>query len=444
MYGGLKKSVSLVALVAAAGMMVTSANAADLGGDCCADLEERVAELEATTARKGNRRVSLTISGQVNRATMYFNDGFTNNVYFGLDNTNSSTRFGLSGSARVTPQVQAGFSIVIDVADKARTFSVTQGNEDIGAGGGLAPGSYSGFNGDHLIRLRDANWWLEHSAVGRLTVGRLTTAGAVAGIDLVGTQVVAGSSPGCVGSGLNFRNSAGGAIVASMSSFHDGCAYPTTRGEGVRYNSPAFAGFSFAASIAEAAKLETVNGGTTGRNLGAQLQYAGEFSGVRIAAGIGVERFEGNGDGVLLGPSNTTARTDNWGGSLALLHVPTGLFVQADYLSSDTRSTAYAVAGSERNATRWLVQAGIAQNWFGIGRTTLYGEYGQAKDWKFARNVSAVAGDDLTWWGIGAVQAIDAAAMELYLGYRNFDAETAPADALDQLHVVTAGARIRF
>jgi hypothetical protein len=31
-----------------------SAKAADLGGSC-ADLEERVAELEATTARKGNR-----------------------------------------------------------------------------------------------------------------------------------------------------------------------------------------------------------------------------------------------------------------------------------------------------------------------------------------------------------------------------------------------------
>ena len=40
--------------------------AADLGGDCCADLEERVAELEATTVRKGNRKVSLSISGQVN------------------------------------------------------------------------------------------------------------------------------------------------------------------------------------------------------------------------------------------------------------------------------------------------------------------------------------------------------------------------------------------
>ena len=29
------------------------------------DLEERIAELEATTARKGNRKVSLTVSGWV-------------------------------------------------------------------------------------------------------------------------------------------------------------------------------------------------------------------------------------------------------------------------------------------------------------------------------------------------------------------------------------------
>ena len=55
MYGGLKKSASRLALVAAAGVLSTGAYAADLGGDCCADLEERVAELEATTVRKGNR-----------------------------------------------------------------------------------------------------------------------------------------------------------------------------------------------------------------------------------------------------------------------------------------------------------------------------------------------------------------------------------------------------
>ena len=44
-----------------------SASAADFSGDCCADLEERVAELEATTVRKGNKKVTVTISGWVTK-----------------------------------------------------------------------------------------------------------------------------------------------------------------------------------------------------------------------------------------------------------------------------------------------------------------------------------------------------------------------------------------
>ena len=73
---GLMKTTGLYALTLAAGLSLSSsANAADLGGNCCADLEERVAELEATTARKGNRKVSLTVSGQVNRAIVHWDDG---------------------------------------------------------------------------------------------------------------------------------------------------------------------------------------------------------------------------------------------------------------------------------------------------------------------------------------------------------------------------------
>ena len=57
------------------------AKAADLGGDCCADLEDRVAELEATTVRKGNKKVSVQIYGKVNYATEFWNDGHEQNTY---------------------------------------------------------------------------------------------------------------------------------------------------------------------------------------------------------------------------------------------------------------------------------------------------------------------------------------------------------------------------
>ncbi len=92
-----------------------SAKAADLGGDCCADLEERVAELEATTARKGNRKMSLTITGQVHRVVLWWDDKYQSNTYYGLDNTNSSSRFVFLGSAKVNPKVSMGFEIVIEI-----------------------------------------------------------------------------------------------------------------------------------------------------------------------------------------------------------------------------------------------------------------------------------------------------------------------------------------
>lgn len=80
---GLFKSTSRMALVAAAGVIAGSvaAQAADLGGNCCADLEERVAELEATSARKGNRKVKLTLSGHVNEAVLFWDDGRERNAY---------------------------------------------------------------------------------------------------------------------------------------------------------------------------------------------------------------------------------------------------------------------------------------------------------------------------------------------------------------------------
>src|SRR3954462_10485392 len=115
MIGGLvKSSTSRLALLAAMGLFVgglamPSAKAADLGGDCCADLEERVAELEATAARKGNRKMSLTITGQVNRLVLWYDDGHSSNTYYGLDNRNSSSRFLFLGSARVNPSVTMGF-----------------------------------------------------------------------------------------------------------------------------------------------------------------------------------------------------------------------------------------------------------------------------------------------------------------------------------------------
>ncbi len=72
---GMKRNAAagaVSALLVIGALAAAPAQAADLGGDCCADLEERVAELEATTARKGNRLMSVTISGRVDQGLLWY------------------------------------------------------------------------------------------------------------------------------------------------------------------------------------------------------------------------------------------------------------------------------------------------------------------------------------------------------------------------------------
>ena len=128
MNGAMMKATPRFAIAAAFGLVmgVSSARAADLGGNCCADLEERVAELEATTARKGNRKMSLTISGQVNRTIVWWDDGLSSKTFYGLDNRNSSTRLDFAGEAKVTAANKIGFEIQFDNQSGCTTSSFQQ------------------------------------------------------------------------------------------------------------------------------------------------------------------------------------------------------------------------------------------------------------------------------------------------------------------------------
>ena len=111
------KNYSLSALVAAgllAGGLATSANAADLGGNCCADLEERIAELEATTARKGNRKVSLTVSGWVGQQITFWDDGVEINTYIHDLGTTLGSHVKFTGSAQISPGWSAGYVLQIE------------------------------------------------------------------------------------------------------------------------------------------------------------------------------------------------------------------------------------------------------------------------------------------------------------------------------------------
>src|SRR5512145_2819701 len=132
-----RRPASRGTIAALAGLLLSAgaAQSADLGGNCCADLEERVAELEATTVRKGNRRVSLTLSGQVNRSILYWNDDFDDDIYI-VDNAISNSRFRLTGTGKINADLTAGFYIEMDMTLGARSHQVSQVDDDGFAGAG--------------------------------------------------------------------------------------------------------------------------------------------------------------------------------------------------------------------------------------------------------------------------------------------------------------------
>jgi hypothetical protein len=505
MNGGLMKAAGHGAIAALAGLLLStgSAQAADLGGNCCADLEERVAELEATTVRKGNRRVSLTLSGQVNRSLLYWNDSFQDDIY-SVDNAISNSRFRLTGSGKISADLTAGFYMEFGMTLGARSHQVNQVDDDGFAGsqgilGGAPFGDGIGGAGDSVIDFNQAYWYLSSNHWGRLSLGRLsTTTAGISVIDLSNTGVVANSQPFLWGGGfftrnglgqfgLSWGNLCGGPSAAttvlpatltpaSAGPYGTDCGiHALSRRDAIMYTSPTWHGFTFGVSWGEDDFWD------------ASARYAGEWHGFRVAAGVGYRRYDDR-EPDLATPllplvSPKTGKLDDtdrrhWLASASVMHVATGIFVSGAW-------TQYEFEGFNPNEVfdlnpfinrpdinLWWVDVGIQKNWTGWGNTTFYAEYGRVEDGVTGLVVSgataagALAGlgaqgvivdSDMSWWGLGAVQTIDAAAMDIYIGFRMYSADATFGDSvtlglpaiqipggIEDIWYIQAGARIQF
>ncbi|MEZ5856398.1 MAG: porin, partial [Hyphomicrobiaceae bacterium] len=168
------KTTTKFALAAvASALMGSSALAADLGGSCCADLEERIAELEATTVRKGNRKVSVQLSGFVGSQILWWDDGSQSDSYIGMDGGNIFSRWRLKGEAKISPDVSAGFTYEFGVNRHSIT-SANQGNGGPENPGSLGQGDDAGECTDSCIR--DTTVWMKHARLGKVVIGQGSTA----------------------------------------------------------------------------------------------------------------------------------------------------------------------------------------------------------------------------------------------------------------------------
>jgi hypothetical protein len=438
MFGGVRGRTNL-ALVLGAGVLVAAApaNAADLGGNCCSDLEERVAELEATTARKGNRKVSLTISGFVNQEVQWWDDGRESNTYVGT-NGSDPTRFRFVGKAKIDKDWSAGYIIEIGLASNRQTENTAD------AGAGLA---------SNQLNLRHSAWFLESKTYGKVTVGQ--TSAVNDGItELTLAKTITVDKPITIftpNQSFNLRNKATGATIAAGTGTLTwaGLTNGQTTGVGegdrynlIRYDSPEFAGFVASANWGQDDFWAVA------------LRYTGEFNGFKLAAGISYGEITDNTQGFTGNSTIGNDRGTTLGGSASVLHVESGLFATFAYGETELPHRGnLASFATDNDYSNWNIQAGIQKKWNPLGATTLYGEYyrgdfGQSSTTTTpTANPINVTGSEVDVWGLAAVQAIDAAALELYVAYRHYSADlktSGTAVSVEDFDTVFSGAKISF
>lgn len=415
MFGGLTKTSSRIAIAAALGMTLggfamsaSPAKAADLGGDCCADLEERVAELEATTVRKGNKKVSVTLSGWVVKLGSWWDDGHESNFYVGDKDTTLSSHFQISGSAQISPGWSAGYTIAVETAGTSASVGFCENQFD----------DNCAFNGD--INTLLSYMWVKSDKYGTLNWGQLSQATDNVALlpDLSGT-VIESNAVLFDGAGMfvrvkNAKNSndmasefawasvvtcisAGGGVAADCNGYPDNA---------VRYDTPTWGGFSASTSYGEDDMWDVA------------LKYAADWNSIKVsaAAGYTIVTDEGcSGVGVPHGgvtcfggvvtsgggaPFQNGRRDANvWQVGASIMHVPSGLFAYGMWQREENNGTQLLTATGFNNNPKsanfntfrvtnsaanendvWFFKAGIKRTWMPAGATVLWGEWGQYND----------------------------------------------------------------
>jgi hypothetical protein len=481
MFGGLTKTSSRIAIAAALGMTLGGfamsahpAKAADLGGDCCADLEERVAELEATTVRKGNKKVSVTLSGWVVKYGAFWDDGHENNFYVGDKHTTLSSHFTISGQATIAPGWTGGYNLTVEVRGGNAVGDDNQFNENSANGASLD------IVGNTSALL--SYMWIKSDKWGTVNWGQLSQATDNVALlpDLSGTIIESNavlfdgqaflirpkgaknsndlSNDFTWGSVVNCL-SAGGGIGADCN------GYPEN---GVRYDSPTFSGFSVSGGVYED-KVKDI-----------AVKYAADWNSIKFAAAFGFSNVTD--EGCFSGPSPTSSRAgcglvlqggggapfqdfrrdaDVWQVGASIMHVPSGLWAYGLWQQEDNNGTQWktfnfsngTTTNSNANTTDvWFAKAGIKRTWTPLGATVLWGEAGQYENMfnglcgnpgsqnlnstfcittiptgKFNKDGTNITqtveltSSEVNRWGLGVMQEIDSAAMHVWFNWQHLE-----------------------
>ena len=182
---------------------------------------------------------------------------------------------------------------------------------------------------------------------------------------------------------------------------------------GVRYDTPTFAGFSLGASWGEDDYWDVA------------LRYTGEFSGFKLAFATAYsESTDSNIGGGISGNTNDNQYFQVGG---MVKHMASGLWVHGTYGKN------FVDGANQHDIVGWYVKAGWSNKFSTLGATHFYGEYGRNDDGfdhgQTLPGIGTIASSEADRFGVGVVQEIDAAAMSLWAKWRHHEYDAANSSA---------------
>jgi hypothetical protein len=344
--------------------------------------------------RSGTDESYIEVYGQINKGVLVFDDGGSTLGYFPVDNDNSSTRGGIRTYAEINEIWSLGGNVEAEW-NPYSTANVNQLNRD-------------DFDWDTWL-LRKLEVYTESKNLGKLWGGQGSMASdGTAEVDLSGTSVIGYSKIQDMAGGQFFRLADGTLSDVQVKDAFNNFDGLQRKLRG-RYDTPKFAGFSFATSVGTQVVPEETH--ITVWDLAALYENT-------------IGDFKVGGAAAYSQPGEDQNLFD---GSVSVLHEPTGLSVTfaAAYQDKESLDSRYGYA-----------KLGYQADFFDVGKTAM------SVDYYFGKDV-ADNDTDSTSFGAQLVQNLDYYQTELYLGVRSYDFNDA-ADETDNSVAFLTGARMKF
>lgn len=342
-------------------------------------------------AASGATGIKLKVSGQVNRALLFTDDG-NNTEQFFVDNDNSSTRFRFTGSGNLDSDTKVGFVIETQIESNS-TADVNQKAKTT--------------NNNATFTERKLEVYFDSKSLGRVTLGQGDMASnGTSEVDLSGTGVVGYSGVVDMAGGLFFNDKNTDTLtttkVGQVFNNYDGLS----RRDRIRYDTPSFGGFKLSASA-----------GDRGRWDGAAT-YKGSFGDLAFDSAVAY--------------SSDNKNNEIINGSFSVLQKTSGISLTAAAATVNLDDNT-----DPRDPVMYYVKLGWQTK-----DLTAYGKTAFAIDYAYNEDTKVVD-DESKSYGIFVVQNLDRVGTELYAGVRNHEYD-APGVNVDDLLAVMVGARVKF